>query len=641
MRPLHLLASALLFGSLMAVESQAAEALTTFTYPSDSGQAQVSNQYDVYAQVGSQPERKLQTLMSAASYRTQYAGDWMGQELKDRTFSFVHLDYDSTQGSPLRLRVVKRTGGAATRVTVSPRSRNIVATLTAGKEATFQVTGPDRYLSIDFQATDNRTPTKGWIKHMLCVFVDRPEAGKPSPTASGVMVYRKNAPADSLAAAKTIYFPRGHHDLRDFAGTRPIDERGILTLRSGQGIYLEGGAFVEGVIRRTAYQDVGQRIWGRGILTGRRYTWSSHPDYAANGGTAENEIRQLIEVGTDAEISGILYMESPNHGITGRKVSVKNLKFFGWHSNNDGIRVGEGSVISHSFLRSVDDHFYNFDVHVHDCVLWAGHNGAILTYGWGGDPGGKTYNSGSSLLENIDIIHPEWMTLGNNNGLVASQTGLDYKPYGYGGSALTILRNIRIEGAIPGLLNLKPRSSGSGEVVALKVANGSVGYLGDLLLENVQVDSQFQMSRVKGVLDASPDGTDYLVRNIEMRNVRIGKTCIQSSNVGRYFGIDTATTKDLRYSCPTVGTADRPEAPSRVRLGDGHSLVFSTELPSAVRWSLHDLRGTLVREGTHHPVATGIQVAPLPRESALSGGIYSAVIQQEGRILSRSTLVLP
>jgi hypothetical protein len=615
--------------------------ITTFEYPVATGQALLSDKYDVYVQVGTEPERKLQTLMADINDRTHYQGDWMATELKDRTFSFVQLDYDSTQGKVLNFRVVKRFGTAATKVRVAPNSYKLDAALAGGMEAKFVVRGANRYLSVDFSSADNRTVTKGWVKHMLCVFVDPPEQAKPQPTDSGVVVYRPDVSPTDLAAAKVIYFQKGYHNLKDFAGTSPIDERGILTLKSGQGIYLEGGAFVEGVVRRTAYQDSKQKVWGRGILTGRRYFWKNHPDYAANGGTALNEIHQLIEVGTDAEISGIMYMESPNHGITGQKVSVKNVKFLGWHSNNDGIRVGEGSVVSHRFLRAVDDHFYNFKVHVHDCVLWAGHNGAILTYGWGGDAGGKTYNSGGSLLENVDIIHPEWMTLGNNNGLVASQTGLDYKPYGYGGSALTILRNIRIEGGIPGLLNLKPRSSGSGEVVALKVANGSVGYLGDLLLENVQVDSQIQLSRLKGALDASPDGTDYLVRNVEMREVRIGKTCIQSSNVGRYFEIDAATTKDLRYSCSTAGRADWRETLPGARFLDHRNLVFSVEVNDPVRWRLLDLRGRKVREGVHHPSVSGIQVVSLGDAATLPGGIYRAVLLQGLQILSESSIAVP
>jgi hypothetical protein len=146
---------------------------------------------------------------------------------------------------------------------------------------------------------------------------------------------------------------------------------------------------------------------------------------------------------------------------------------------------------------------------------------------------------------------------------------------------------------------------------------------------------------MKGALDASPDGTDYLVRNVEMRDVRIGKTCIQPSNASRYFEIDAATTKDLRYSCPTVGTADRPEALSRVQLRDGRSLVFRVEAPTSVHWSLQDIRGRTVREGMHHPIAQGIQVAPLPTAASIPRGVYRAVLRQGGHILSSSTLVLP
>ncbi|OPZ19650.1 MAG: Dextranase precursor [candidate division BRC1 bacterium ADurb.BinA364] len=240
-----------------------------------------------------------------------------------------------------------------------------------------------------------------------------------------------------------------------------------------------------------------------------------------------------------------MVMESPNHGIVaGGGARIANIKYLGWHCNNDGIRVGGGSEIRDSFLRCVDDHFYNFNIHAHGLTLWAGHNGAILTYGWGGN---GTYNSGASLLENIDIIHPEWTSLGNNNGLAASQIDLDYKPYGYGGDTTTILRDIRIEGAIPGLLNLKPRSSGQG-ILAPPVPSDEVGYLGDLVLEDIDVDGQFGKSQIRGKAEASIDKKKtFFVQNVRVARLRIGEQAVTESNKSDFFEIDAPTVRGIRF----------------------------------------------------------------------------------------------
>jgi hypothetical protein len=70
--------------------------------------------------------------------------------------------------------------------------------------------------------------------------------------------------------------------------------------------------------------------------------------------------------------------------------------------------------------------------------------------------------------------------LGNNNGLVMLQVQPAYKPSGYDGSTTTILRNIRIEGSIPGLVNLKPYTKGgAGEILAEAVPVDKVGNVGE------------------------------------------------------------------------------------------------------------------------------------------------------------------
>jgi len=518
--------------------------LKTYDYPVESGQAFNSTMYDVFVKQGNNPEKKVRVLMSDVNYRTMYDGDWMKAENKDRTFSFAQMDFDPS-GGDLTIRVVKKFGYGSTSAVLSPKSYGYLPTFTKSNELTFKVNANSKYISVNFQGTDNETPTKKWIKNMLCIFVDPMETDKPSKTGTGVVVYSKGISGSTLANASIIYFPAGYHNLRDYTGTSPIDADGALTLKSNQSIYLEGGAFVEGIIKRTAYGDVNQRVFGRGILTGRQYYWHNHPNY-----TGPIDYGQLIELGNNAEVKGIMYMESPNHGVVGRTVHVENVKFLGWHSNHDGIRVGADSEIENSFLRAVDDHFYNFNIWVHDCVLWAGHNGSIMTYGWGGEANSNNYPSGSSVMENIDIINPEWTGLGNNNGLIMAQVGYNHPISDYGtGDAKTILRNIRVEGSIPGITNLKPRSNGATNT-AVQVTTANVSYLGNLLMENISVEAVYGKGVIRGEVNPDFDGNKkWLVKDCEFKNITIGGVCVNETNKADYFTIDANTIQNVTFNC--------------------------------------------------------------------------------------------
>jgi hypothetical protein len=532
------------------VNAQAVCGVTDYIWPTSAGQAILSDKYKVWVKDAAGNEKELQVLMANAIAE----GDWMQTELTGRTLSFVNIAYDAASCSGITFRIEKMFGTGASEIKIAPRSYGYAGTLSNNnKTASFSMDEVSRYISVNFVAPDNKTANRGWIKHMLCINVDTTESDIPSTTGAGVVVYNNNLPAASVKNASLLYFPPGYHNLKNFseAGVAggSISVNGQITIVDNQSIYIAGGAFVEGLIERTSNNHLNQKLYGRGIWTGRQYTWARTPGYTGI------DFRQLINLGR-ARIEGLTFMDSPNHGIvSGNQSKIKNIKFYGWHSNNDAIRTGSGSEISFSFIRAVDDFFYNFDNWVHDCVFWAGHNGAILTYGWGGNAGDNTYNSGSSLMENIDIINPEWIGLGNNNGIVASQVGYDYKPFGYGGSTQTVLRNFRIEGSIPGIVNLKPRSDASGNI-AVKVPVAKVGYLGDLLLENFEVDNQFLKGLIRGEANAASDGAaTWLVKNVEFRNVKVNNNCITTGTFSNYITVSASTVENIMYSSCLVSSA--------------------------------------------------------------------------------------
>jgi hypothetical protein len=540
--------------------------LTHYDWPTGTAEALLSDKYRVFVKHGTDPEQEVEVLMSLPDPNDiQY--DSQGSELAGRSFSFASISYNNIASPGVTFRIVKTYGGSSTKVKIAPKSYNITPTV-GTNEVSFTINSNSKYISVNFEDTANETSTKKWIKHMLTIFIDPAETGAPNPSDPGVVTYSSSLSPTSLDNATTIYFPPGYHNLRNYQfGSTILSTDGILTLKSGIKMYLAGGAVVEGIVQRANYNDTNQKIYGRGILTGRQYIWQD-----ANGNKPYGE---LVELGQNATIDGVMLMDSPNHGIVGvNNFMINNLKILGWHANNDAIRVGQRSEIKNSFIRAVDDFFYNFNNYVHDCVLWAGHNGAVLTYGWGGDTGGITYNSGASTLDNIDIINPEWTGLGNNNGIVAAQIGLDYKPFAYGtASTLTTVKNIRVEGSIPGILNLKPRSSPN----AIQVPEANLGYLGDLLLDNITVEKQFAKGLIRGQANATTTGTNtFFTKNVTITNSTIGGTQINTVSAPIFFDVEGSTTQNIVFD---LGNAS---SNSKLQIVDFSTPINLIKLPTNV-----------------------------------------------------------
>jgi len=564
--------------------------MVNYNWPTEDGEALLSDKYKVFVQYGSNPEVELQTLMSNAIYKGDYRADY----LKGRTFSFAQISYDEAEGQELTFRVVKAFGNGTQTLAIAPKSYGIEPTVNAeGNEVTFKVNKHTRYISINFKSDDNKINVEQnvWIKHMLTVFVNPPEIEMPDETSAGVVVYSNEVAVSELEAANTIVFKQGYYNLKNYQNPGTfISDQGKITLKGNQKMYLAGGAFVEGNIE-TSGNNV--TIFGRGILSLRQYFWPNSPDYDGY------DAGYIIHLQNNSKVQGIMVMEPCWHGIVGQSNNlIENIKFLGWHSNNDGVRVGQGSEIRYSFMRCVDDDFYDFGIYVHDLVLWKGHNGSIMTYGWG------SYNSGASVMENIDVINPEWTGLGNNNGLIMSQTQFDYKPYDYGtGSTTTIIRNIYIEGKIPGLTNIKTRENGD----TPKVLKKDVGYLGDLILENITVENQFEKGTIRGKKDvASDEYADYYTQNISLEEISIGGVCVTNENKANYFNIDGETTRDLYFKgCNTTGITlnfINPVDGAEIVVGDSLNVaVYASDADGAITGVKLYLNNQLVSEITEEP----------------------------------------
>lgn len=555
-------------------EEAPVEVLTTYEWPTEQGQAKLSEHYKVFVTVDGEEEKQIQVLQSDPIVEKEKPDGTIGEDLqatytKQRSFSFVPVTYDPSQDKKLTFRIESKDGYSSSNVQISPKSYNLSAQ-GSGSSVSFTVDAANKYIAVNFDDPRNIVTVPAgqggavtsfdWIKDMLCIFVDPVETLRPNPARQNIVYYSKEVSESDLANAEVIYFKPGYYNLKkDGSRGAMINEQGGLTITANQKIYIAGGAFVEGYILRRNYGDSNQAVYGRGILSGRQYMWQPENSNRLMG--------QLIQLGNNAVIDGVIAMESPHHGIVPTdNATFTNVKFLGWHCNNDGLRPGLNSKISNCFIRACDDFFYNYTLDVKDCVLWPAFNGSILTNGW------QYFDIGGSVFDNIDIIFPEWLSMGNNKGLIMSQNEYAYNPPV--GAPTTVLRNIRFEGKIPGFVNLKPNSNyddyepstGKNPKDADKIpltSKADLGWMGDILLENVSIEEQvgdksngMKTNLITGATTVGKTNAPIVkndptaiwwVKDITFRNVTIGGVKITNGNKDTWFNIDPETTKNINF----------------------------------------------------------------------------------------------
>lgn len=183
---------------------------------------------------------------------------------------------------------------------VRPLSYGIVPE-TAGDTLTFTLDRP-RYLSVE---------VNGEIFDNLQLFANPIDANRPA----NIKKFRKNR--------NNVYFGPGYHK---------IDS---LTVRSGQTVYIDGGAYIDGVIKINAAENV--NIFGRGIV----YPSRTAGIYVMNS--------------KNVAIDGIFTTQCPIGGSDGVKISnAKVMSYYGW---GDGFNIFASNNVSYDriFARTSDD----------------------------------------------------------------------------------------------------------------------------------------------------------------------------------------------------------------------------------------------------------------------------------------------
>jgi len=214
--------------------------------------------------------------------------------------------------------------------------------------------------------------------------------GKRGPLLLFANPIEKDVPKPD--AQRVIYFGPGVH------------KPGRIDLKSGQTLYLAGGAVVKGGV---AVEGSHVRICGRGILDGN--------DWPHGKGPTPNMIGIR---GTDVELSGITIRGSSRWTVVlrgSRRVTVRNLKICNSRvQNDDGINPcnSQDVRITDCFIRSDDDCIamkgMDFSaansnverVTVENCILWSDRARIFLL-----GHESRAQRMGDITLRNLDVVH--------------------------------------------------------------------------------------------------------------------------------------------------------------------------------------------------------------------------------------------
>lgn len=203
----------------------------------------------------------------------------------------------------------------------------------------------------------------GLINHPLFIFADPPETSAPDPKDPGV-----------------LFFGPGLHTV----------DHGTL-LRSGQQVYIAGGAWVQAVMPADAKQGTGVArpkkpeydplfraqgeenisIRGRGVIDMSRLNWHSRT------------FATMVKC-RNVRIEGVTVLDGPGWTVVAAQsdaVRIQDVKLIGHREGNDGIdllnsrdvtvrrcftRVGDDGIVVKTFPGGGPAH----DILVEDCVVW-------------------------------------------------------------------------------------------------------------------------------------------------------------------------------------------------------------------------------------------------------------------------------
>jgi hypothetical protein len=245
---------------------------------------------------------------------------------------------------------------------VLPKSRAIEPSFTEDAIC-FSMSAPDQIVVVVNELRDQ----------VLMIFANPPLTDAPNPDDENV-----------------IYFGPGLH-IAD-------DPDNIIRLKSGQTLFIAGGAVVTGVIEAVDVENI--RICGRGILDGSGVAGRWHEDFWGIIGRPQDAPHRRhhaeIHYCKNVEIDGVIFADPPAwtmYILHCEDVRINNIKIIGHQMNSDGIDICSTHRVrgQNIFIRTSDDNLaikaYAHkdggktnnvqDVEFKRCVLWADRASAL------------------------------------------------------------------------------------------------------------------------------------------------------------------------------------------------------------------------------------------------------------------------
>jgi hypothetical protein len=314
-----------------------------------------------------------------------------------------------------------------------------------------------------------------------------------------------------------------------------VHKTGPIEVKSGQTVYLAGGAIVRGQIlpdekpthsARTGLNHYGPlihvqnasnvRVRGRGIL---------------DGGDMPHASRALVVIAgsSDVQVDGIVIRDSPNWAVSmhggSERVTVTNVSQISGRLNSDGINsVNSRAIrIRNCFVRNRDDSIVikttqpkgeASDILVEGCVIWNDWGYAL----------GITYETRAPIhgvvFRDCDVLDALFWALGIH--VVDSATMSDIR-----------FENIRVERTRGGLIRL-------GITHDMWATDKERGRIRSVVFDNVRFTGPGSpRSEILGLDPA------HRVEDVTFRNLRIGGQLIRDAAQG-HFNIN-AHTADIRF----------------------------------------------------------------------------------------------
>lgn len=394
------------------------------------------------------------------------------QSNRSKTTSWTTFSFSGT----VTVRVTKLQGGFDS-CRILPSSRRI-APARHGNAVEFALSVPGQF-SVEFDDD---------ITHPMLVFADPLETDIPTPDDPNV-----------------VYFGPGVHEIG----------QGYV-IKTGQTVYLAGGAYVKGQL--VSHEASNVTIRGRGILSGEDLPERGPRLIDIRGWSTRNTL-----------IEGITLVNAPHYNIemAGAKNVVRNVKMISWHFSTDGVSTGRDGLVEDCFFKVNDDaiKLYWSGMVVRRCVIWQLENGAPFQISWNM----PSDNTGFRVSD-CDVIRAEhrW----NNNNLAI----FDAVHAGCGHMSGYVFENIRIENAPWRLFYLTLDRN--------EYYNPDQGFgnISNITFRNITVDGPEQQkpSTIRGMDE------EHQVYDIVFENLRVNGRYITGPEAIR-MEIDPRTTHGIRF----------------------------------------------------------------------------------------------